>query len=108
MNLQDLITPLSAAEIPHLTQKSHCRSEEHTSELQSPYDLVCRLLLEKKNNKHINYDVFTAIVDAFAFSGNLSDWLLIFAERCVKTADSLFRCSPLINSFCSMMYMVYR
>src|SRR5207248_965392 len=29
------------------------RSEEHTSELQSPYDLVCRLLLEKKNNKVI-------------------------------------------------------
>src|SRR5207248_5099183 len=27
------------------------RSEEHTSELQSPYDLVCRLLLEKKNIK---------------------------------------------------------
>src|SRR5438094_7555219 len=27
------------------------RSEEHTSELQSPYDLVCRLLLEKKNSK---------------------------------------------------------
>src|SRR5437867_4942783 len=27
----------------------HDRSEEHTSELQSPYDLVCRLLLEKKN-----------------------------------------------------------
>src|SRR5207248_5026805 len=26
------------------------RSEEHTSELQSPYDLVCRLLLEKTNN----------------------------------------------------------
>src|ERR1017187_5682558 len=25
------------------------RSEEHTSELQSPMDLVCRLLLEKKN-----------------------------------------------------------
>src|SRR2546426_9124436 len=29
------------------------RSEEHTSELQSPCNLVCRLLLEKKkNNKH--------------------------------------------------------
>src|SRR5437867_9512575 len=27
------------------------RSEEHTSELQSPYDLVCRLLLEKKNRQ---------------------------------------------------------
>src|SRR5256885_2578805 len=26
----------------------HCRSEEHTSELQSPCNLVCRLLLEKK------------------------------------------------------------
>src|SRR5438094_1247594 len=28
------------------------RSEEHTSELQSPYDLVCRLLLEKKKKEH--------------------------------------------------------
>src|ERR1019366_2596023 len=27
-----------------------CRSEEHTSELQSLTNLVCRLLLEKKNN----------------------------------------------------------
>src|SRR6267154_2862036 len=27
------------------------RSEEHTSELQSPVHLVCRLLLEKKNQK---------------------------------------------------------
>src|SRR5207248_11190266 len=27
------------------------RSEEHTSELQSPYDLVCRLLLEKKKRQ---------------------------------------------------------
>src|SRR5207248_10760647 len=26
------------------------RSEEHTSELQSPYDLVCRLLLEQQNH----------------------------------------------------------
>src|SRR5256885_4877127 len=29
-----------------------CRSEEHTSELQSPCNLVCRLLLEKKNKDH--------------------------------------------------------
>src|SRR5437867_6378162 len=29
-------------------QRPSSRSEEHTSELQSPYDLVCRLLLEKK------------------------------------------------------------
>src|SRR5207248_11574076 len=35
----------------HRGNRSHdglSRSEEHTSELQSPYDLVCRLLLEKK------------------------------------------------------------
>src|SRR5260370_4519151 len=29
----------------------HLRSEEHTSELQSHLNLVCRLLLEKKKNK---------------------------------------------------------
>src|SRR5574337_1900052 len=31
------------------TTPSASRSEEHTSELQSPLNLVCRLLLEKKN-----------------------------------------------------------
>src|SRR2546430_6942632 len=31
----------------------HQRSEEHTSELQSQSNLVCRLLLEKKKNKTI-------------------------------------------------------
>src|SRR3989454_8168558 len=30
------------------------RSEEHTSELQSPCNLVCRLLLEKKKKNHNN------------------------------------------------------
>src|SRR5690606_41913422 len=33
------------------TQPSPCRSEEHTSELQSRENLVCRLLLEKKKNQ---------------------------------------------------------
>src|SRR5258708_18199404 len=31
------------------------RSEEHTSELQSPDHLVCRLLLEKKKNRYSNH-----------------------------------------------------
>src|SRR5438876_4408639 len=36
------------------------RSEEHTSELQSPVHLVCRLLLEKKKKKNINkYNITT-------------------------------------------------
>src|SRR5256885_6343572 len=45
-----------------------CRSEEHTSELQSPCNLVCRLLLEKKKknnntlpNEPNHADVKTAI-----------------------------------------------
>src|SRR3712207_8218357 len=38
----------------HLRMEKRCgnRSEEHTSELQSRQYLVCRLLLEKKNNIH--------------------------------------------------------
>src|SRR2546426_4699716 len=33
-----------------LATRTMARSEEHTSELQSPCNLVCRLLLEKKKN----------------------------------------------------------
>src|SRR2546430_3847966 len=35
------------------------RSEEHTSELQSQSNLVCRLLLEKKTNIKVGHDVLT-------------------------------------------------
>src|SRR5699024_11354856 len=35
------------------TDVANVRSEEHTSELQSRFDLVCRLLLEKKKTIHI-------------------------------------------------------
>src|SRR5256885_9951960 len=35
------------------------RSEEHTSELQSPCNLVCRLLLEKKKNQNNNSHLST-------------------------------------------------
>src|SRR5256885_5755607 len=45
------------AGLPHQTAASWAdslehRSEEHTSELQSPCNLVCRLLLEKKKKNH--------------------------------------------------------
>src|SRR5207247_10828138 len=43
---QPLPNPLSW----YLHHSPRWRSEEHTSELQSRVDLVCRLLLEKKNN----------------------------------------------------------
>src|SRR2546421_1579719 len=38
----------------HRNCKKPCRSEEHTSELQSRSDLVCRLLLEKKKKNKIH------------------------------------------------------
>src|SRR5256885_7337053 len=37
---------------PNLRSFPSLRSEEHTSELQSPCNLVCRLLLEKKNSTY--------------------------------------------------------
>src|SRR5258708_19078423 len=37
--------------VPHRV-RGPCRSEEHTSELQSPDHLVCRLLLEKKKTEN--------------------------------------------------------
>src|SRR6266487_1181622 len=43
--------PNAAAGVPGFITPIHSRSEEHTSELQSPVHLVCRLLLEKKKNQ---------------------------------------------------------
>src|SRR5437773_5667125 len=45
------ITTMNAAGIRNSTASPRTRSEEHTSELQSHHDLVCRLLLEKKKKK---------------------------------------------------------
>src|SRR5256885_3653575 len=42
--------PTSSSEAP--VNNPFPRSEEHTSELQSPCNLVCRLLLEKKKQTH--------------------------------------------------------
>src|SRR5256885_6933696 len=44
-NILQIFNPYS---ILYLSNKFYSRSEEHTSELQSPCNLVCRLLLEKK------------------------------------------------------------
>src|SRR5688500_20109241 len=46
-----------AVEKPSLEERrARRRSEEHTSELQSPCNLVCRLLLEKKNTNQKTKD----------------------------------------------------
>ena len=57
----------------------HCRSEEHTSELQSPDHLVCRLLLEKKKE-------FWSIVLTRAMD-HCDDMVM---EHC----DERFHCAP--------------
>src|SRR5438876_7953906 len=44
-----------AAREPARALRSAARSEEHTSELQSPVHLVCRLLLEKKKKHNTNF-----------------------------------------------------
>src|SRR5207248_6439641 len=47
----------------HRAGRGKCsRSEEHTSELQSPYDLVCRLLLEKKNNNRMRREEHAFVI----------------------------------------------
>src|SRR5690242_21091049 len=53
-----LIRQRCAVEIQHRANEltnEKCRSEEHTSELQSHVNLVCRLLLEKKKKMMINH-----------------------------------------------------
>src|SRR5438876_8013368 len=45
---------LSLAVMVSVLAVTTVRSEEHTSELQSPVHLVCRLLLEKKKNKLVS------------------------------------------------------
>src|SRR2546430_3575027 len=47
----DLLGGLVEPRVDHLEARVAQRSEEHTSELQSQSNLVCRLLLEKKKNR---------------------------------------------------------
>src|SRR5689334_24163226 len=50
--------------LPTTDPSVEARSEEHTSELQSQFHLVCRLLLEKKKNLHLN----TILLISFIYS----------------------------------------
>src|SRR6266566_1733706 len=53
------------------------RSEEHTSELHSPCNLVCRLLLEKKKKLESPEPQLTALTDA-------AQWMFNFVRRCFR------------------------
>src|SRR5437762_11356802 len=49
--------PMGTALYERRLGRISCRSEEHTSELQSPMYLVCRLLLEKKKAECVSYSM---------------------------------------------------
>src|SRR5436309_5280204 len=51
------------------------RSEEHTSELQSRENLVCRLLLEKKNNNKVAF-CLAAVVMQIVCTGTMMPGML--------------------------------
>src|SRR5258708_7775426 len=77
--------------------ESGARSEEHTSELQSPDHLVCRLLLEKKKTAaHRSTPLFffndTAPTEIYTLS--LHDALRIFFSRASASASTA-RSKPL-------------
>src|SRR3982750_3576956 len=89
-----------------------CRSEEHTSELQSRSDLVCRLLLEKKfmlvdgefasigtanfddRSLDLNFEVNCLIYDPQAVAG-LEEHFCFFLIRGLPLKSSLFPSRPL-------------
>src|SRR5690349_23759438 len=55
-DVRDVARELLVLVAPETSYDEHekLRSEEHTSELQSRRDLVCRLLLEKKKDQHLD------------------------------------------------------
>src|SRR5689334_23483900 len=59
------------------------RSEEHTSELQSQFHLVCRLLLEKKKKTHSrqHHQYRRPKIHPYRTSGRRSDTLPLYALR---------------------------
>src|SRR5258708_12239279 len=56
MPLDQAVTALLVTKQHQILAEQGRRSEEHTSELQSPDHLVCRLLLEKKKKNHTTID----------------------------------------------------
>src|SRR5205807_4568750 len=74
--------PLAAA----IRMPGGVRSEEHTSELQSPCNLVCRLLLEKKKEKHAMTRMTSALANECACHGiNVNPIAPVYFKFSLKT-----------------------
>src|SRR5256885_3061941 len=69
----------SQARAPPAIRLRPARSEEHTSELQSPCNLVCRLLLEKKKKIKAVHDHCNLCLDRdySQYSGRLSSYAML-------------------------------
>src|SRR5437016_8741760 len=88
LSLHDAL-PISRLKVDFATQVGHPydaalvqqdRSEEHTSELQSLTNLVCRLLLEKKKRKICTMDVGTVqMLLVFCGTTSASSLLVVYA-----------------------------
>src|SRR5256885_9625717 len=59
----------------------HDRSEEHTSELQSPCNLVCRLLLEKNNHRLLPFAVSRPAEGCVEYSAEGASGIFPFARQ---------------------------
>src|SRR5256885_11655122 len=70
---------------------SRLRSEEHTSELQSPCNLVCRLLLEKKKNSpHTHSSTLHCYRVHLILTSPCSALLTVFTELSLRHPGVLF------------------
>src|SRR5256885_5544146 len=81
-----------------------CRSEEHTSELQSPCNLVCRLLLEKKKKNEVVQQSMKMRIESITSVSTTSDSMHNTRTSCLTDiADRLLR---LAYSTCDMPSVV--
>src|SRR5256885_909106 len=90
----------SSSQSPAATVRALVRSEEHTSELQSPCNLVCRLLLEKKKKVLIDCtlhavtsDVSAKLLDLVGLVGKSA------ADKGKDTRDYLAAAFPELNAW---------
>src|SRR5256885_100541 len=88
-----------AGDWAHLEASSHARdeglgdrrSEEHTSELQSPCNLVCRLLLEKKKQRRTSFFSFFFLMIRRPPRSTLFPYTTLFRSRGVLRSRTFDR-----------------
>src|SRR6266705_2820891 len=73
------------------------RSEEHTSELQSPYDLVCRLLLEKKKRS-------LSAMAAFNIDEAIKSLSAMPMQCSLESVVTWSNAGPLMHSACTFFF----